>query len=266
MTALTQNVPNKVLDSQFNAIPAASGAVVFEGSMVSESATGYGDQLAVTGKFVGHCYAKADNTDGADGAIDIQVYTGKYRLKSYLSGLAITDVGKKIYATDDNVITLARNAALLVGKVVRFIATGYGIMEYDTEMEIDTYVPELDCQTTIDTAEHQILNAADNKFGMVLMSGAGIITEAMAGGSEDQGIITVYDSDDSALFTLTPTDGAADAIGDYILGWQIQSTATGTAWKTIAAGKGIYAKVTQATSGTGAAGKVRVHVEVKPLI
>lgn len=128
------------------------------------------------------------------------------------------------------------------------------------------FVYEFDCATGSDTDAHVLIPAEQNQHGLILTHGFGIVTEAMVGSSEDQGIITVSDESDNALFTLTPSDAAADAIGDYILGVQAQSTATGAATiLQIAAGEFVDAAVTQQTAGTPA-GKVKVFLEVLPLL
>jgi hypothetical protein len=117
---------------------------------------------------------------------------------------------------------------------------------------------EFDCAETPVT--NVIIPAADNPNGILITSVFGYITEAMVGSSEDQGIVTVSDESDNAICTLTPSDGAADAIGDYILGLQTDSTATGTAHPgLVAAGEYVDAIVTQATAGTPA-GKYKVYV------
>jgi hypothetical protein len=127
--------------------------------------------------------------------------------------------------------------------------------------------PELDCETGEDSADHVLVPAAFNRRGLVCALFYGILTEVMAGSSEDQGVVTVYDEDDNALSVLTPSDAAADAIGDAVVGTNplLISGSTGDAIKTVAAGKYIDCKVTQATSGGTPAGKMRVHAVVHPL-
>ena len=109
--------------------------------------------------------------------------------------------------------------------------------------------------------------AEQNPYGLVVTHGFGLITEAFVGSSEDQGVITVSDESDNALFTLTPQDGGSDSIGAYILGVQAQSTATGAATiLQVAAGEFIDAAVTTETSGGSPAGKVKVYIEAIPLV
>lgn len=105
------------------------------------------------------------------------------------------------------------------------------------------------------TAEHEVLAAAANTGGYYVYSLNAIVKEAMVGSSEDQLIVTLYDSDDTALATLTASDGAADGIGDLIMGTPTFTNATtGNVAAVVAAGKGAYLKVSQATVGGSIAG------------
>ena len=115
--------------------------------------------------------------------------------------------------------------------------------------------------------QHDLIPVAANISGLLILGVYGLITEVMAGGTEDQGVVTVYDGDDNALGTLTPLDAGADAIGDTVLSTvpEVFAAATGTAVKHLAAGKKIYGKVTQACSGAGLAGKMKVVVVAVPL-
>jgi hypothetical protein len=106
-----------------------------------------------------------------------------------------------------------------------------------------------------------IIPAGVLRVGAHVVSGHGMVTEVMVGSSQDQGVITIYDTDDNAIMTLTPTDAAADAIGDIVLG-TVNRPATGTALIPIATLKGVYAKVTTACAGGTPAGKERVYIEL----
>lgn len=121
-------------------------------------------------------------------------------------------------------------------------------------------VPELDCETGEDTATHILIPAVENINGLLMGDILGEITEVFAGDTEDQGVITIEDSDANALATLTPTNAGADAIGDFVLGYARGSVATGDVAKSVAAGKGVQARVTTPTTGASAAGKMKVHL------
>lgn len=130
------------------------------------------------------------------------------------------------------------------------------------------FVYEFDCDgDNGDTDEHVLIPASQNPHGLLILGVFGVVTEQMAGSSEDQGIVTVEDEDDNAVCTLTASDSAADAIGDVIVGTSdLYSATTGDAAKTVAAGKAVQGYVSQQTSGGTPAGKMKVYVRAIPLV
>lgn len=128
-------------------------------------------------------------------------------------------------------------------------------------------VVEVDCQADAQAAAQNIIPAAWNQTGLLFLAAYGIVTEAFAGGDEDQGIITIEDSDGTDLSTLTATDGSGDSLGDVIVGTNdLFSATTNDAAKSVAAGKGVQALVSQETSGASAAGKAKVYVLFLPTV
>jgi hypothetical protein len=120
-----------------------------------------------------------------------------------------------------------------------------------------------------DATENVVIVAGDNPNGYIVNELRGIITEAMVGDTEDQMIVTLYDEDDNALDTLTPSDAAADAIGDIVQGpLGASQTATGAIPAVIPANKGAYIKVTQTTDDAtpaNEAGAYSVTLVLSPL-
>lgn len=104
-----------------------------------------------------------------------------------------------------------------------------------------------------------IIPAADNPRGLLITHIWAQLTEVMAG-TEDQGIMVVSDESNNALATITPTDGGADAIGDYLAGYQSQSATLGDAAFLVAANEFVDAAYSQLTTGSNA-GKMKVYVE-----
>ncbi len=120
--------------------------------------------------------------------------------------------------------------------------------------------------TTTDVASVTLVPANENSNGFLVRLVYAIVTEVFAGGTEDQGVVTVKDGDGNTIATLTPTNAGADAVGDVIIGTnKLLGGTTGDAVKTVAAGKSITAIVTQATSGVAAAGKMKVYLDLVPL-
>jgi hypothetical protein len=127
-------------------------------------------------------------------------------------------------------------------------------------------VLEFDCETGQggDTPK-TIIPAAINTTGLLITGVYGLVSEVFAGSSQDQGIVTVRDSDANAITTLTPSDAGADVVDDVIAGYSLPGQSTGAAAKIVPAGKGVEALVTQATSGGTPAGKMKVVVIAMPL-
>lgn len=103
--------------------PVTVADIIFEGAAVTIKASGYARPAVVAdAKFAGFATAKADNSAGAAGAINVQVRTqGKVVIP--VTGVdGIDDVAKKVYLTDDNLFTLVATNMLLLGKVVRWVS------------------------------------------------------------------------------------------------------------------------------------------------
>jgi len=164
-------------------------------------------------------------------------------------------------------LTLDGSADFRLGIAVGAKASGplFGYVRLnDHRPPFTPIVFEFDCQTGVDTADHVLVPAEMNPNGLVITSIFALVTEVFAG-TEDQGIVTVSDEDDTALATLTPTDAGADAVGDIIEGFFLHEAATGAAGVVVPAGKYIDAAVTQVTTGA-AAGKMKVYITAIPLV
>ena len=137
----------------------------------------------------------------------------------------------------------------------------------DRQSVIRPFVYEFDCDGVAgDILEHVLVPAWMNRHGLLFVGAFGIVTEIMAGSSEDQGIITIEDEDDNVLSTITASNSAADAVNDVLIGTNdLYSATSGDAAKVIAAGKAIQGFVSQQTTGTPA-GKIKVYVDVRPLV
>lgn len=125
---------------------------------------------------------------------------------------------------------------------------------------------EFDCATSGDsgTTSYEMISADLNKNGLYILDIWGVVTEVMAGSSEDQGVVTVEDESDNSLGTVTATDGASEAVGDVIRGsltdWPDLSTDDAVGGRTVAAGEFVDARVSQQTAGTPA-GRILVGIE-----
>ena len=119
------------------AFPVKAATKIWAGALVDISGinTGYASPMTkATGLFCkGVAKATADNTAGADGAINVTVQlsstpNGKRLFKVTndpgAGALAITDVGCIVYALDDHTVTKTSTAASAVGSFVRLDSDG----------------------------------------------------------------------------------------------------------------------------------------------
>lgn len=129
-----------------NEFPVIASDVIYEGAAVGDNGSGYARPLVAGDPFRGFAIRKADNSTGSAGDINVKVYA-KGKLKLPITSLAITDVGKDVYASDDDTFTLTQSTNTRVGYVYRWISTGYGIIAFDansgtcTELTASTGTP-----------------------------------------------------------------------------------------------------------------------------
>jgi len=113
-----------------NALPVAAGTKIFGGALVGCTDTGYARPLQAGDKAVGFAKDGVDNTAGADGDTSVELKTrGKVCLD--MPGISIADVGKNVYASDDDTFTLTATSNSLVGKLVRVAEPEKGVVAFD---------------------------------------------------------------------------------------------------------------------------------------
>lgn len=110
-----------------NQIPVAEAKQLFMGAMAFLDASGYATPTPGA-TFLGHITAEADNRTGLDGAISAHLRFGRYRGQVAITGVALTDVGAPVYATDDNTYSLV--GTYQVGKVARYVSANVAVVEF----------------------------------------------------------------------------------------------------------------------------------------
>jgi hypothetical protein len=129
--ALSKNTPIKEVLGDFEDLPLYQAIHAYEGSMIFNRADGYATNVAGGLTFRGHADAEADNASGASGAKNVRVRRGNYRLQVTLTGVALTDQGKDVYASDDGTLTLTATSNSRVGKVARYVSSNTCIVEFE---------------------------------------------------------------------------------------------------------------------------------------
>lgn len=91
---------------------------IYKGGMVTLDTTGYARAGADTTsyRFVGVCYEKCDNSTGASGAKDVNVYKeGEFQFN--MTGAAQAHVGILAYLVDDTTVASTSTNSIAVGYI-----------------------------------------------------------------------------------------------------------------------------------------------------
>ncbi len=256
----------------------AATAKIYHGAFVGIDATGFAKPydnatpattLAGGDRIVGVAAYAADNTSGIDGDKTVKVMiSGAF--DHVITGLVAADVGTPIYASDDGTLTKVALGNAFVGWVERFVSAGLGTVRLQGLESGGPMIHRTSAAIDCDAAnEAMLIHPTENQNGLLLLWAGAIVTEVFAGATEDQGIVTLQDTDGTTLgATFTASNAAADVVNDIIapLANKVAiGAATGSLLVIVPAGKGVKAKVTQLTSGAGAAGAMKVIAIAIPI-
>jgi hypothetical protein len=114
-----------------NSLPMVATDIIYEGAAVGiEAASGNARPLTAGDAFAGFCIQNADNATGSAGDVRVYVKThGEVRLP--VANVAATDIGKPVYASDDDTFVLTATGNSYIGKVKRFVSTGVAVVAFD---------------------------------------------------------------------------------------------------------------------------------------
>lgn len=150
MTTLAANSPRAWELGDHNEIPSIAADITFQGAAVGDNGSGYGRPLVAGDPFRGFALEICDNSSGSAGDKRIKLLEeGKVQLP--ISGLAITDVGKDVYASDDDTFTLTKGTNSRIGHVHRFVSSGIGIVKFRAAHGAETELTDSSGGTASDT-------------------------------------------------------------------------------------------------------------------
>jgi hypothetical protein len=129
MTTLAKDTPRDYEIGDRNDLPAVAADIIYEGAAVGDDGNGYARPLVAGDSFRGFAVMQCDNSAGAAGDKNVHV-RAQGRVKLAISSLAITDVGKDVFASDDNTFTLTQGSNTRIGYVERWVSTGVGIVHF----------------------------------------------------------------------------------------------------------------------------------------
>ena len=129
MTTLATDTPRAYSLAEFEDYPVIASDIIYEGSAVGDNGSGYARPLVAGDPFRGFATQRCDNSTGSAGDLRVRTRT-KGRIQLAVGSLAITDVGKDVYASDDNTFTLTQSTNTHIGHVVQYVSSGVGIVEF----------------------------------------------------------------------------------------------------------------------------------------
>jgi hypothetical protein len=240
--SLDANV-NRYVEQQLRTLAVKGGSLIYRGALVGlDRSIGYARPLQATDLFQGIAYEKCNNAAGANGDREVTLFTqGDFEFA--LTGAARTHIGRPVFATDDNTLTLAGAAAAYVGQIIDVPASGRVILRIDP-------LRRLTCTVTANL-ESKTGSATSNAVGIfstpvvILKATAWFETKPDAGaldvGTDDLDPDEIVDN-----FNLTTLTSHAPS----------NLTLAGTQ---VAANTRIWARVSAATSVPGIGGGIAIE-------
>jgi len=131
----SRNVDHYV-DQELRTLRVKGSTKVYRGAIVGLTSAGYARGLvAGSDVFCGISYEEMDNSAGADGGKAVRVYTvGDFEVA--VSGAAQTDVGRPVFASADDTLTLVAAGNSFVGIVQDWVSSGVVIVRIDPQRRL----------------------------------------------------------------------------------------------------------------------------------
>jgi hypothetical protein len=123
MAQLTADVSRKfgITEGAHSNEPVAASATIYMGSAVGDNGSGYARQLVAGDPFRGFAFAKADNSAGAAGDIDVELRKNGIVEIAVTGVTGVGDIDDTVYASDGATFTKTSTANTAIGKIVRYI-------------------------------------------------------------------------------------------------------------------------------------------------
>jgi len=137
--ALSADTPQKVMGGHWIDYPLEASATVYEGSMIGDNASGYARALTAGDRFLGIAQKGCVETTAVAGAQYVRCRVGTWRQEYALAG-AITDIGAKVYASDDGTITKTAGTNTPVGEIKRYVSATMMDIEFTTDQGVSALI------------------------------------------------------------------------------------------------------------------------------
>lgn len=128
MTNLTTATARTYLQGDLEDLPVKAASAIYEGSAIGFTA-GYHRHLAAGDEFAGFALQDvASQTNDGDAYVRVRT---RGRIVLTITSVAVTDIGKPVYATDGNAFTLTASTNAHIGRVVGVYGTNLAIVAFD---------------------------------------------------------------------------------------------------------------------------------------
>ena len=132
MVKLTKDVTRTYELGDINEFPVLGGELIYQGGAIGlQVASGYARGLLPTDKFLGFAENHIDAVNSSDGEKNIRVKKKGAAILE-IPGITLVDVGKSVYATDDNSFTLSNTGSVYIGQISRFEFDERVIVDFDS--------------------------------------------------------------------------------------------------------------------------------------
>ena len=122
------------VDQELRSYQVEAAKHIFKGGFVGLSASGHAQPLVAGDPFVGIAYEEMDNTSGLDGDLSVRVFTlGDFGLT--LAGATVADIGRPVFASADDTVTVDAVGNSFVGLIQDVIAAGEVVLRLDTKRQ-----------------------------------------------------------------------------------------------------------------------------------
>lgn len=129
MATLAADKPRSYYEGDSHDFAVIAADIIYQGAAVGDNASGYARPLVAGDPFRGFAAETVDNAAGAVAAKSVRCKRAGL-ISLPISALAITDVGKDVYASDDDTFTLTQSTNTRIGHVSSWVSTGIGIVQF----------------------------------------------------------------------------------------------------------------------------------------
>lgn len=128
---------NRYADQEFKTYPVASGVLIYRNAYVGLNPAGYLKPFEPGDLFVGIAKTRYDNRTGSDGTINGDVHSNG-DFKAVFSAIALTDLGKPVFVTADDTLSLSGHPDGYYGRLIAYVSATEGVVRMRAPGDIPT--------------------------------------------------------------------------------------------------------------------------------